>query len=78
MTAVTLELPLDSADIPEYVSTRWCADTFGITTASVATAINQGRLPAERFGHIWAIRSEDALRMWSPMLFRRARQQEVA
>lgn len=77
MPTMTLELPIDADTIPEYVSTRWCADTFGITTTSVVSAIKQGRLPASRFGHIWAIRSEDALRLWSPFLFRRAQQTAV-
>ena len=70
---VTIELPINR-EVPEIVSSRWCAETFGITISAVNAAIQQGRLPAERFGHVWAIRSEDALKLWGHFLLRSARQ----
>lgn len=71
---VTVELPIDRSAVPEIVTTRWCADTFGVTQSAILAAIHDGRISATRFGSVWALRSEDALEVWGHLLLRRARQ----
>lgn len=66
---VTVKLLVDG-DVPDVVDSRWCADTFGITPAAVQAAIHDGRISATRFGRLWALKSEDAMRVWGHRLIR--------
>ena len=59
-------------EVPELVSSAWCAKTFGIAPATVSVAVREGRLPAVKIGKSYVIRPEDALPLWGHRLARRA------
>lgn len=67
MSTVTMRYSL-ADDVPDTVTAKWCAQTFGITVTAVGIAIREGRLPAQRFGNLWSIRVEDAMALWATKL----------
>ena len=71
MGTVMVELPFDG-ELPELVSSGWCADTFGITQDAVNLAVRQGRLHATKIGRTYVIKPQDALGLWGHRLYRRA------
>ena len=61
-------------DVPEYVSARWVAETFGLDPTTVLHAIQTGKLPTRRTrveGRVMknAVRPGDALLVWGHRLF---------
>lgn len=60
--SITVSIPV--THVPEYATTKWCAETFGISRSAVLSAIAHGNVPAVRDGKEWLIRPSDAALMW--------------
>lgn len=64
-------------DAPELAGPGWIAELFGVTPQTVAHAIKSGKLPALAIpgakGTVssWAIRPEDAVRLWGGRVLKR-------
>lgn len=43
----------------EYLTTAEAAERLGLSVRHVQTLIEQGRLPAKKFGHAWQIKRRD-------------------